>query len=141
MCPQVLDDRPPTELRIPMTQSRRRVAGGLLALVLTAAAGLLAAPARAAGPNLAPGKSVAASGSLGGFGAGLVNDQNANSYWESPNNAFPQWVQIDLGVATAIDQVTLKLPPSSAWGARTQTIAVQGSTNGTSFTTLSASAG
>ncbi|MEV6494891.1 CARDB domain-containing protein, partial [Actinoplanes sp. NPDC051633] len=30
---------------------------------------------------------------------------------------------------------------SSAWGARTQTIAVQGSTNGTSFNTLSASAG
>src|SRR3712207_3846015 len=109
-----------------MARPRRRTTGGLLALVLAAAAGFLASPAAAAGPNLAPGRPVTASGSLGGFGANLVNDQNPNSYWESPNNAFPQWVQVDLGAATPVDQVTLKLPPSSAWGARTQTIAVQG---------------
>ena len=35
----------------------------------------------------------------------------------------------------------MKLPPSSAWGSRTQTIAVQGSADGGSFGTLSGSAG
>ncbi|MEV6495592.1 discoidin domain-containing protein, partial [Actinoplanes sp. NPDC051633] len=89
-----------------MSTSRRRTAGGFLALVLAAASGLFAAPARAAGPNLSPGKAVSASASLGGFGANLVNDQNPSSYWESPSNAFPQWVQIDLGAATSVDQVT-----------------------------------
>src|ERR1051326_8164466 len=104
-----------------MSKLHRRMAGGILTLVPTAAAGRLAAPARAAGPNLSPGKTASAGASNGGFGAGLVNDQNPNTYWESPNGAFPQWVQIDLGSTTQVDQVTLKLPPSTAWGARTQT--------------------
>jgi hypothetical protein len=63
-------------------------------------------------------------------------DGNASSYWESANGSFPQWLQVDLGSALSIGKVVLKLPPSTAWGARTQTLSVQGSTNGTSFTTL-----
>ena len=35
----------------------------------------------------------------------------------------------------------MDLPPSAAWGTRTQTITVQGSTDGTTYTTLPASAG
>ncbi|MEV8612298.1 discoidin domain-containing protein [Amycolatopsis sp. NPDC051373] len=35
----------------------------------------------------------------------------------------------------------LKLPPSTDWGARTQTLTVQGSTNGSSFSTLKSEAG
>ncbi|MEV4319976.1 CARDB domain-containing protein [Actinocrispum sp. NPDC049592] len=97
------------------------------------------ASALAAGPNLALGRTVTASGSLGGFPTSNVNDGNQNSYWESPNNAFPQWVQIDLGGSVSIDQVVLKLPGS--WGSRTQTLSVQGSTDGSSFSTLSPSAG
>ncbi len=128
-----------------MARFRRRLTGGLLTLVLTATtvlvAGFAAGPAAAAGPNLAPGKSVTASGSLGGFGANLVTDQNPDSYWESPNNAFPQWVQVDLGNSVAIDQVKLKLPPATAWATRTQTLSVQGSTNGSTFSTLSGSTG
>ena len=119
----------------------RRLSAGVLTLVLTAAAGIVASPAQAAGPNLSPGKTATASASIGGFGPNLVNDQNPSTYWETPNGAFPQWVQIDLGSTTQVDQVTLKLPPSTAWGARTQTIAVQGSVNGSSFSTLSPSAG
>ena len=35
----------------------------------------------------------------------------------------------------------MDLPPSTAWGTRTQTITVQGSTDGSTYTTLAASAG
>ena len=35
----------------------------------------------------------------------------------------------------------LDLPPSTAWGTRTQTILIQGSTDGTNYTTLAASQG
>ena len=31
----------------------------------------------------------------------LATDGDANTYWESANNAFPQWVQVDLGAPTA----------------------------------------
>ncbi|MFC7710301.1 discoidin domain-containing protein [Micromonospora lupini] len=47
-------------------------------------------------------------------------DGDANSYWESANNAFPQWVQVDLGATRTVGRVVLKLPPSSAWATRTQ---------------------
>ncbi len=95
----------------------------------------------AGGPNLALGKTATTSGANGPYPASNVNDGNANSYWESPNNAFPQWVQVDLGSSVAIDQVKLKLPPATAWAGRTQTLSVQGSTNGSTFSTLSGSAG
>jgi len=35
----------------------------------------------------------------------------------------------------------MDLPPSTAWGARTQTILIQGSTDGTNYTTLVGSQG
>ena len=40
-----------------------------------------------------------------------------------------------------MSRVVLKLPPAAAWQTRTQTLAVLGSTDGSSFTTLKASAG
>ena len=52
--------------------------------------------------------------------------------------AFPQSVRLDLGGTVRVDEVVLKLP--AAWEARTQILAVEGSTDGSSFTTLSASA-
>lgn len=104
----------------------------LLALALIAA-GLLPGPATAAvTANLA--KTLSASSSLGAFPSGNAGDDNQNTYWESNNNAFPQWIQADLGATTAVNQVTLELPV--AWGARSQTLTVQGSTNGSSFSTL-----
>jgi hypothetical protein len=121
----------------------RRSARWLLAAAL--AAGLITTvvsivPAQAAGgPNLAAGKAVTASSTNAGYPAGNVNDGNQASYWESANNAFPQWIQVDLGAATSIDQVVLKLP--SGWGARTETLSVQGSGDGNSFATIVGSTG
>ena len=91
--------------------------------------------------NLAVGKAVSASGVSQNYVAANAVDGNASTYWESTNNAFPQWLQVDLGATVQVSQVVLKLPPSTSWGARTQTLSVQGSTDGSSFTDLVASAG
>ncbi|MEU4195159.1 CARDB domain-containing protein [Kribbella sp. NPDC026611] len=107
-----------------------------LLLVVVLAVGFVPRPATAAvTANLA--KTLTASSSLGAYPSGNAGDGNQDSYWESNNNAFPQWLQADLGSAQDVNQVTLKLPTS--WGARSQTLTVQGSTNGSSFTQLVAS--
>jgi hypothetical protein len=93
------------------------------------------------GSNIARGKAISASGSQGGFPPGNANDGNASSYWESTNNAFPQTLTVDLGTPSAINQVTLKLPPSSDWATRTETLTIQGSSDGGSYTTLVSSRG
>ncbi|GGK80878.1 glycosyl hydrolase [Mangrovihabitans endophyticus] len=107
------------------------------------AAALLAAPqaAQAAGPNLAAGKTFTASSYTDVYPAGNAGDGNASTYWESRNNAFPQWLQVDLGSSVSVNQAVLKLPPPSSWETRTQTLAVQGSTTGTTFTDLVAGTG
>ena len=86
--------------------------------------------------NIAAGKPTTASGSQNGFPSGNVTDADVNSYWESTNNAFPQWLQVDLGAPTAVGKVTLRLPPATAWATRTQTLAVLGSSDGVNFTTV-----
>ncbi|MFJ1705490.1 discoidin domain-containing protein [Kitasatospora sp. NPDC088346] len=93
-------------------------------------------PACPTGGNLAQGRPVTASGSTQAYGAGNAVDGDAATYWESPNNAFPQWLQVDLGCRQNLARLTLRLPPSTAWNARTQTIAVQGSDDGSSFSTV-----
>ncbi len=93
------------------------------------------------GTNLARGKAISSSSQQGGFPPSNANDGDANSYWESANNAFPQTLTVDLGAAASINKVTLRLPPSSAWGARTQTMTISGSTDGGSYTTLVGSRG
>jgi F5/8 type C domain/Fibronectin type III domain len=91
--------------------------------------------------DLALHQPVTASSSNQGFVAGNAVDGDTNSYWESANNAFPQWIQVDLGSSKSIGSLTLTLPPSSAWSTRTQTITVQASTDGSNFTTVMGSAG
>ncbi|WP_432889030.1 choice-of-anchor D domain-containing protein [Kribbella sp. CA-245084] len=91
--------------------------------------------------NLARGKPASASSQVNGTQIpATATDGDANTYWESANNAFPQWLQVDLGTAHSIGKVTLKLPPSGAWGTRTQTLSVQTSTDGSSFSTAVGSA-
>jgi streptogramin lyase len=72
---------------------------------------------------------------------GKAVDGDANTYWESAGNAFPQSLTADLGSTQAARRAVLKLPPASAWGARTQTLSVQGSTDGSSYSTVVASTG
>ncbi|MFI5879676.1 discoidin domain-containing protein [Streptomyces sp. NPDC051554] len=75
------------------------------------------------------------------YASGNATDGDANTYWESANNAFPQWIQVDLGAATGVKRIVLKLPPATAWTTRTQTISVQGGTDAGTSTLLLASAG
>ncbi|MCM3257177.1 discoidin domain-containing protein [Paenibacillus lautus] len=105
----------------------------LVSIVFTAA-GPPAKASAAGGINLSIGKNVTASGQSQTYGPSNVNDGNPNSYWESTNHAFPQWIQVDLGTATSINEFVLKLPAS--WEPRTQTLSVQGSLNGTTFTNI-----
>ncbi len=65
-----------------------------------------------------------------------ATDGDPNSYWESANNAFPQWLQVDLGAPTAIKRLVLALPPSTAWATRTQTLSVQASPDAATYTQL-----
>ncbi|MEU7057652.1 discoidin domain-containing protein [Streptomyces sp. NPDC046197] len=86
--------------------------------------------------NLAKGRPATATGSQDVYMPGKAVDGDANSYWESANNAFPQSWTVDLGSAQAVRRLVLKLPPSAAWGARTQTITVLGSTDGSAYSTV-----
>ncbi|WP_218160081.1 discoidin domain-containing protein [Actinacidiphila alni] len=88
--------------------------------------------------DLAAGRATAESGHTQSYGSSNVTDGNRDSYWESANNAFPQWVQVDLGAARTASRVVLRLP--AAWGARSQTLALTASTDGSAFSTLKASA-
>jgi hypothetical protein len=49
-------------------------------------------------------------------------------------------LQVDLGTPTTVVKITLTLPPSTSWQARTQTLSVLGSSDGTNFTTIVPSA-
>jgi parallel beta-helix repeat protein len=91
--------------------------------------------------NLAKGRPATATGSQDVYTPGKAADGDANSYWESTNNAFPQSWTVDLGSSYAVRRLVLKLPPSAAWGARTQTITVLGSTDGSAYSTVVGSQG
>jgi hypothetical protein len=117
----------------------RFVAAALAGLLVAVLPVLPDSPASAAGTNLASGKAASASSNTQTYVAANVNDGNQSTYWESNNNAFPQWLQIDLGSGAQVNQVVLKLPPG--WGSRAETLSVQGSPDGSSFSTIVASAG
>ncbi|MFI6625253.1 discoidin domain-containing protein [Streptomyces sp. NPDC050528] len=91
--------------------------------------------------NLALHKATSESSHTQTYASGNATDGDTNTYWESANNAFPQWIQVDLGAATGVKRIVLKLPPATAWATRTQTLSVQGGTDGGTFTQLLASAG
>ncbi len=100
----------------------------------TAAGGPTPTPTSTSPTNLAAGRPTAESGHTQTYASGAVTDGDQASYWESVNNAFPQWVQVDLGSAQPAARVVLQLP--AGWGARSQTLALQGSTNGSTFATV-----
>jgi hypothetical protein len=117
--------------------ARRIVSFSLAALLIITLFTSLGLPqhALAAGPNLALGKSVTASSSASSsYGAPNVIDSNQATYWESASNAFPQWIGVDLGSTQNVNQVVVMLP--AGWGARNQSLAVQGSNDGAAYTNI-----
>ncbi|MFI6267659.1 discoidin domain-containing protein [Micromonospora zamorensis] len=149
---------PPTGAPTPVPgtthSGRRRLLSSVLAGMLLVTAPVVTPAAASAAPVADPVAAAARVAMLAGLSATMTassynqnyvasnaNDGNASTYWESANNAFPQWIQADLGATVSVDRVVLKLPPASDWQTRTQTLSVLGSTNGSSFTTLKASAG
>jgi len=94
-------------------------------------------PQRAA---LAVAATLTASSSHPEYPVANAGDGNQASYWESANNAFPQWIQADLGTASTVDRLVLKLP-IAGWGTRTQTLSVQYGDNPANLATLVAATG
>ncbi|MGW2936987.1 discoidin domain-containing protein [Streptomyces sp. NPDC001156] len=91
--------------------------------------------------NVAAGQPASASSSNSPYVASNLTDSDPSSYWEGTNGSFPQWAQVDLGQSQSIGKVVLKLPPSTAWGTRTQTLSLLGSTDGATFSTIVGAAG
>src|SRR4051794_39146207 len=84
---------------------RSFIAIGLAALL--AASLVQATPAAAAGALVSQGKPVTASSSeSAAFPATAAVDGNAGTRWSS-GFSDPQWLQVDLGAAYAVDQVRL----------------------------------
>ena len=96
------------------------------------------APANA---DLARGRPTARAATSRATGRATWSTVTPNSYWESANNAFPQWVQVDLGVLAHGRAGGAQAAAVVGWASRTQTLSVQGSTDGGSFGTLVGSAG
>jgi hypothetical protein len=90
--------------------------------------------------DLALNKPVTASSYTQVYVPANVTDGNTSTYWEANNGAWPSTITVNLQSAQTLGSITVDLPPSSAWNTRTQTLSVLGSTNGTSFSTLVASA-
>jgi hypothetical protein len=93
-----------------------------------------------ANSNLAAGRPVTATSVGDVYVASNAVDNNASTYWESASNAFPQSITVDLGSSQSVGRLVLKVPPATAWETRTQAIAVSGSTDGSSYTTVKAAA-
>jgi hypothetical protein len=86
--------------------------------------------------NLARGRSVKESGHTDVYPGGNVTDGNAKTYWESPKDAFPATVTVDMGTAATLGRVVLKLPPLADWNSRVQTLTLTGSLDGRGYVTL-----
>jgi F5/8 type C domain/Pectate lyase superfamily protein/Abnormal spindle-like microcephaly-assoc'd, ASPM-SPD-2-Hydin len=91
-------------------------------------------------PNLALNAAVTASSSTQTYVASNAVDGNTSTYWEGTNGAWPTTFTVNLGASKALGSIVLDLPPSAAWGTRTQTLSVLGSTDGSSYSTLVGSA-
>ena len=94
------------------------------------------APYSTAPKNLAQGGALAPSSAIQGYPAANANDNNIGTYWQAATPAAS--LTLHLSQAAPVDRVILGLPQN--WGTRNQTIEVDGSVNGTSWTTLAPAA-
>jgi|GEM_PF-3532649 len=84
--------------------------------------------------NLAYGKTVTATSTDGTHLPGNVVDADGESYWQGAYNVYPSALTIDLGASYSVNRMRLAIPPDWFW--RYETFSIEGSTNGTTFTTL-----
>jgi Alpha-1,3-glucanase catalytic domain D1/Alpha-1,3-glucanase catalytic domain D2/F5/8 type C domain len=86
--------------------------------------------------NLGLTATASASNTLAGFPASNANDGNQATYWQAADSTG----QLELALAepAPVDRIVLELP--QGWGDRDQTIEVDGSTDGSTWTTLVPSA-
>jgi hypothetical protein len=82
--------------------------------------------------NLALAGSLTASNTQGGFPASNGNDNDLSSYWQAAEPTATLTLQ--LAQPSPVDRVLLELPES--WPTRQQTIEVDGSADGNTWTTL-----
>lgn len=112
----------------------------VITLILTQSIAFLPfSQVKAAGPNLALGKTVTANGYTQTYVASNATDGNVNTYWEGAANAYPNTITVDLGSSQTVDSVVLKLNPAAVWATRTQTLSVLSSTDNSTYSTLVAS--
>jgi hypothetical protein len=90
--------------------------------------------------NLAAGAPITASSYTQNYGPANADDGNTSTYWEGTNGAWPTTLTVNLGATDSLTKVVIDLPPAAAWGTRTQTLSVLGSSNGSSYSTLVGSA-
>jgi hypothetical protein len=86
--------------------------------------------------NLALTATASADNTLAGFPPSNANDGNQATYWQAANSTGV--LTLDLAEAAPVDRVVLELP--QGWGDRDQTIEVDGSTDGQTWTQLVAPA-
>jgi hypothetical protein len=86
--------------------------------------------------NLALTATASADNTLAGFPASNANDGNQATYWQAANSTGV--LTLALAEPASVDRVVLELP--QGWGDRDQTIAVDGGTDGSTWTTLVPSA-
>jgi len=110
---------------------RRWRIGVAVVVLLAGSVAVVALPAGAAGPLISQGRPVLASSTENaGTPASAAVDGNAGTRWSS---AFsdPQWIQVDLGAAATVDQVTL------VWeAAYARSFQIQISADGSAWTTI-----
>jgi hypothetical protein len=86
--------------------------------------------------NLALTATASADNTLAGFPASNANDGNQATYWQAANSTGD--LTLALAEPAPVDRIVLELP--QGWGDRDQTIEVDGSTDGSTWTTLAPSA-
>ncbi len=86
--------------------------------------------------DYAEGRPVTVSSILDGWDPNALTDGNANTIWEAKADVFPAGATIDIQDTVSVGRAVFLLPDNPAWGSRTETIEIQGSTDGTTFSTL-----
>ena len=88
------------------------------------------------GENLALGKPTKENGHTQVYQCRNTTDGDRFTYWEGKADSFPNEVTVDLEASHSLTGARVLLNPRALWGARTQEIEVQVSTDGENFTTV-----